>query len=211
MPGNQIVYTISYGNAGTDAATAVVITEAYDANVTFVSAVPAPDATFDNQWTIGNLAAGGSGTITVTVAGEHAPGQRHPDQQQRHADRQRGSTSASETTTVNSAPSLSITKTDNPDPVVAGNQIVYTISYGNAGTDAATGVVITEAYDSNVTFVSAIPAPTSGDNVWTIGNLAAGGSGTITVTVAGQHALGQRNLINQQRHPDVERGHGQRF
>ena len=123
-----------------------------------------------------------------------------------------GTVSDSETTTVNSAPSLSITKTDDPDPVVAGNQIVYTISYGNAGTDAATAVVITEAYDANVTFVSAIPAPDATfDNQWTIGNLAAGGSGTITVTVLVNTPLANGTLINQQRHPDVERRHGQRF
>ena len=159
MPGNQIVYTISYGNAGTDAATGVVITEAYDANVTFVSAIPAPDATFDNQWTIGNLAAGGSGTITVTVLVNTPLANGTLLTNNVTLTSNEGTVSDSETTTVNSAPSLSITKTDAPDPVVPGNQIVYTISYGNAGTDAATGVVITEAYDANVTFVSAVPGP----------------------------------------------------
>ncbi|MEW6079644.1 MAG: cadherin-like domain-containing protein, partial [Thermodesulfobacteriota bacterium] len=192
--GGQIVYTISYSNAGTDTATGVVITETYDSNVTFASAVPAPTSG-DNTWTIGNLAAGASGTITVTVNVNSPLANGTLITNTVSLTANEGSTSDSETTTVSSAPSLSISKTDAPDPVTAGGQIVYTISYSNAGTDTATGVVITETYDSNVTFASAVPAPTSGDNTWTIGNLAAGASGTITVTVNVNSPLANGTLI----------------
>ena len=44
-----------------------MITDTYDANVTFVSANPPPDAGTDDTWTIGNLPASGSGSIIITV------------------------------------------------------------------------------------------------------------------------------------------------
>ncbi len=181
-PGNQIVYTINYSNTGTDAATNVVVTESYDANVTFVSAVPAPDVG-NNQWNIGGLAAGASGSITVTVLVNSPLANGTILTNTVTLTATEGTVSDSETTTVSSAPVLSITKIDNVDPVSPGNQIVYTINYSNTGTVAATNVVVTESYDANVTFVSAIPAPDVGNNQWNIGGLAAGASGSITVTV----------------------------
>ena len=65
--GNNIIYTITYKNEGTFNATNVEITETYPPEVEFVSATPAPDEGTNNKWTIGTLAPGAEGTITVTV------------------------------------------------------------------------------------------------------------------------------------------------
>ena len=65
--GNNITYTITYKNEGTFNATGVVVTETYPSKVEYVSAIPAPDSGFNNQWTIGTLAPDAEGTITVTV------------------------------------------------------------------------------------------------------------------------------------------------
>ena len=80
------------------------------------------------------------------------------------------------------SPNLIITKTG-PTTANKGNNITYTITYKNVGTFNATNVVITETYPSEVKFASATPAPNIGNNQWTIGNLAPGVEGTITVTV----------------------------
>ena len=40
---------------------------------------------------------------------------------------------ASEDTLVNAQADLSITKSDSPDPVLAGNQLTYTVTVDNAG------------------------------------------------------------------------------
>src|SRR5262245_13691218 len=56
---------------------------------------------------------------------------------------------ASITTTVSSAPVMTISKTDTPDPVNAGSNITYTLSYSNAGNMNATGVVITDTIPAN--------------------------------------------------------------
>ncbi|MEA3345065.1 MAG: hypothetical protein U9Q78_02265 [Chloroflexota bacterium] len=67
IPGETINYTITYQNLRTKTLTGVLVTELYDPNVTFVSATPPPDGGTNNQWTIGDLASGESGTIEVVV------------------------------------------------------------------------------------------------------------------------------------------------
>lgn len=45
----------------------VVIMETYPPEVEFVEASRTPDAGTNNRWTIGTLAPGAEGTITITV------------------------------------------------------------------------------------------------------------------------------------------------
>jgi uncharacterized repeat protein (TIGR01451 family) len=67
---------------------------------------------------------------------------------------------------VGYGPVLSIEKSDNPDPVLAGGRLNYTIHVNNTGNATATNVTVMETYDKNVTFVTAVPAPSPGDNTW---------------------------------------------
>lgn len=81
-------------------------------------------------------------------------------------------------------PELGITKTAEPDPVRAGNTLTYIISYQNPGNETAHNVVINENYDKNVTFAYSFPLPDPGsNNVWSLGDLSKGMSGTITINV----------------------------
>ncbi|MCB9450499.1 MAG: CSLREA domain-containing protein [Anaerolineaceae bacterium] len=50
---------------------------------------------------------------------------------------------------------LAITKTDTPDPVLAGANLTYTLTITNQGGQTATGVELTDALPAGVTFVSA--------------------------------------------------------
>src|SRR5206468_594904 len=90
------------------------------------------------------------------------------------------------TTTVSSAPVLNIGKTDAPDPVNAGSDITYTISYSNTGNMNATGVVIGDTVPANTGFVSATGGGTlaAGVVTWNIGALATGASRTVQLVVA---------------------------
>ncbi len=54
-----------------------------------------------------------------------------------------GDESTSEPTTVEAGADLSITKTDSADPVIAGNDLVYTVTVSNAGPADAEDVVVT--------------------------------------------------------------------
>ncbi len=88
---------------------------------------------------------------------------------------------------------LRITKTDSPDPVNAGDQLVYTITVTNDGPDAASGVVVVDPLPAGVTFVSGDVGGNSnlvtfdaqsGDVTAVVGTLANAATSVITVTVA---------------------------
>ena len=74
---------------------------------------------------------------------------------------------------------LSVTKTDSPDPVIAGNNLTYTITVTNAGPMDAVNASMTEATPANTTFVS-FTAPAG----WSVTTPAVGGTGTINATNA---------------------------
>jgi len=91
---------------------------------------------------------------------------------------------AADTAETEVNPALILSKNAQTNEVIPGETIRFVISYENAGTKTLTGVVVTEFYDPNVTFVSATPPPDDGtNNQWTIGELASGASGNIEVVV----------------------------
>jgi uncharacterized repeat protein (TIGR01451 family) len=53
---------------------------------------------------------------------------------------------------------LTVTKSDAPDPVMAGNNLIYMAIVTNNGPAQATGVTLTDTLPQGVTFVSAIPS-----------------------------------------------------
>ncbi len=87
---------------------------------------------------------------------------------------------------------MGVTKTDSPDPVMANENVTYTITVTNNGPDDATGVTVVDTLDQQVTFVSAsfnqgTQCTTSGtplEVTCELGDLAQGNSapGTIVVT-----------------------------
>jgi uncharacterized repeat protein (TIGR01451 family) len=89
------------------------------------------------------------------------------------------------TTAVGPIPVLSISKTDNPDPVAAGNLLTYTIVVQNIGNADATGVTISDTVPASTTFVSADSGGLLvGDQVqWTGKTVSATGSLTVRFTV----------------------------
>ena len=82
------------------------------------------------------------------------------------------------------APVLRISKSANPSPATPGTQIEYTIVFTNAGNAAAQNVVITETYPLSTSYLFASIPPSSGDNLWSIGSVGAGVSGTLVVYVS---------------------------
>jgi len=86
-------------------------------------------------------------------------------------------------TDTNILPVLYITVTSSPLVVEEGGTLTYTIDYWNSGRDAATEIVIKETYDSNVTYVTADPAPDEGNDTWNIGTVTTGEKNTIEITV----------------------------
>src|SRR5262249_43358696 len=59
-----------------------------------------------------------------------------------------------ETTTVNAQADIQVIKTDAPDPVIAGQNVTYTISVTNAGPSDAQNVTLSDTVPTGTTFVS---------------------------------------------------------
>src|SRR5207253_11485919 len=99
--------------------------------------------------------------------------------------------SATAATTVNPAADLSLTKTDSPDPVPAGQLLTYTLTAQNAGPSSATGVQVTDNLPAGVTFDSATPSQgtcsqASGTVTCALGTLTSGGNATVALKVRPQ-------------------------
>jgi uncharacterized repeat protein (TIGR01451 family) len=90
-------------------------------------------------------------------------------------------------TTEEAGADLAISKTDQPDPVIPGTPLTYTIALTNNGPLAATGVTVTDALPPAVTFASssASQGTCSGTDTVTcnLGTINNGGGATVTIVV----------------------------
>ncbi len=187
--GDQVTYDIEVCNIGGTDAVNSTLYDLLPVGLTYVSSNPSGthlDGTV--LWDLGTIAGHTCVTVQVTASVDFGlPPEtllvntalatwRDP------AGNPYGPVTATAETLIR--PSLVVTKDGSAVAVFPGEMLTYHIAYQNLGTTTLTGVVVTEFYDSNVHFVSANPPPYAGtDNVWTIGTLAPGASGTIDVKV----------------------------
>ncbi len=168
--GETLVYVINYQASGTADAEDVLITDTYDSRVTFLWADRDPIISTDEVWVwdIGDLDVGDSGNIYVEVRVDKPLSNGTVLTNRVTIDSVHTSPqSYVETTRVSSAPVLDLTVTDQPDPVVPGAPLNYTVRYTNTGNADATHVVITATLDANTTFVDASVPPAGGaGDVW---------------------------------------------
>lgn len=183
--GGTLTYTVDWSVTGNAAATNVTLVDALDANTTFVSA--SGGGVYDANahtvsWTIGSVTPAASGSVTLTVSvvspldngtvltntvtidsNENAP------------------VTDTETTTVVSAPELSIVKTVNQTAANPGNTITYTVTVANsaAATAAAENVTISDTLPAGFTLASnSLPHFEA-----SVGDLAPGASATVSFDV----------------------------
>jgi len=200
--GNTFSYTVTVTNNtqpddGSTDATGVTLTDTLPAGVTFVS------GTWDSQnctessgtvtCSIGNLAAGAHVDVTITVMADSSTRGQITNGvvvSGNQADPNTDNNTDSCNTNVTGHDSLSITKTDSPDPVVTGNNLTYTIQVSNAGPSDSTNVVVLDTLPSGVSFVSASATQGSGCNnsgnvsvTCNLGTINPGGSAIITIVV----------------------------
>jgi uncharacterized repeat protein (TIGR01451 family) len=188
--GDDLTYVITYTNTGHMAASGVVITDTVPTNSTFKSAANGgTHAGGVVTWNVGTVAAGATSTVSfvVTVNSGLPNGTILRNTTYNIASTQTASAAGTElTTTVVSAPILNISKTAAPSPVVAGQDLTYTITYSNTGNENAANTVITDTIPANTTFKSATGGGTHAGGVvtWNIGTLnAKSGNRTVTLTV----------------------------
>ena len=190
-PGADLTYTITYANTGNVTATSVTISDTIPFNTAFKAATGGGVYDADKKvvtWSIGNVAAGASATVTFTVT---VKATLNNGDKINNTTYSVGATNADTTygdavTTPVVKPVLSVKKTAGAAAVDIGGNITYTITYGNAGGADATSVVIKDTLPAGTTFVSATGGGTEsgGDVTWNIGNLAKNTSNqTVSLTV----------------------------
>ncbi|GAA1056851.1 hypothetical protein GCM10017608_11330 [Agromyces luteolus] len=204
IAGTEITYTLSIANGGPSTATGVVVTDAVSSGVTIVSVtgsngascnagVPG-DAAQPSRCSFGNLAP--SATRTMTVVVRILPGftgELHDDArvESQTFDDDLIDNLDTVTTVVSASADLSITKTDSPDPVLAGDDLTYTITVANGGPSTATDVVVTDELPDGTTFVEGVDGNgttvctlvQAGTVVCDLGTMAPGETRTVYLTV----------------------------
>ena len=153
---STLTYTINVSNGGPNYASDVVL------NDDIPQEVENPEYSIDggNTWNVwsgslnlGTLSNGSSktilirGTVTPWAIGtisNSASISSNAD------DNNTSNNSATESTTINTSADLSITKSDGSDPVIAGNELTYTIRVNNSGPSDSRNVVVSDTIPSNL-------------------------------------------------------------
>jgi uncharacterized repeat protein (TIGR01451 family) len=190
-----LTYSIQVYNNGPDGATGVVMTDPLPASVTFQSVTPASPTCANSSGTVtcnlGTMAAFHQVDITITVT-PHEGGIIHntPGVTSSSNDPNPDDNSPTVDTTVNeqATADVGLSLADNPDPVVQGRTLHYSIDVYNYGPDTATGVTVTDTLPSSMTFLSSTPpSPTcvssSGTVTCSVGSLTKDQQYTITLNV----------------------------
>lgn len=193
VAGQNLTYTLTATNVtnaadGPDNASGVTLTDPLPAGVSFVSAsAGCSNSSGTVTCVVGDLAEGASVqrqiTVSTTTAGQLSNTATIDGDQD---DPVASNNSDTETTTVDPRRAdLSITKTDDADPVTVGDQVTYTLTAANDGPQDATGVTITDTLPASVTFVSASGGCTeaSGTVTCDVGALADNASAERQITV----------------------------
>ncbi|MCX7789973.1 MAG: isopeptide-forming domain-containing fimbrial protein [Chloroflexaceae bacterium] len=229
-PGGAITFILSFRNVGNQDATGVTLTETVPANTTFDATASTPGWSCANgapagtscTFTVGNLAAGANGSVNFVVrvnnplpAGvtEVANAARINDDGSNGADPTPGNNQASDTTPLTAAPDLELTKSDGGASAEPGGTITFILSYRNVGNQDATGVTLTETVPANTSFNatastagwSCAPDGSAGSTcTFTVGNLAAGASGSVNFVVRVNNPLpaGVTEVVNAARISD---------
>jgi uncharacterized repeat protein (TIGR01451 family) len=191
--GAALVYTITASNKGPDSADSATVEDPLPAGTTFQSlASPA-------GWSCTTPAVGATGTVscsatsfdpgsavfTLTVVVD--PGTANGTVLSNTAaiasesvDPNPGAeTATANTTVVASTTVIAITKTDTPDPVVAGDDLTYTLTASNNGPDGLESATVSDTLPAGTTFVS-FDNPAG----WTCSAPAAGSTGTVSCNAA---------------------------
>ena len=200
LHGQLLTYTLVITNAGNTTATGVVVSDRIPAHTAFVAASAGGVLSGDTViWPAFSLAPGAVATRTVTVQIASPLPESVTAIVNAAAVGDDGSSGTDPTPDDNTADDedrlaarVIVSKTDGGVIVEPGDTIVYTLTYTNTGSVAATDVVITETVPVTTTFVltASTPgwscpdgSPAGTTCAFTVGRVPAGASGVITFGV----------------------------
>ena len=156
--GQNVTHTITVTNNGPSTATGVTVRDLLPpgTSLIFVSASPS-QGSFDpagNFWFVGTLLDHQSATLNV-VFKVNATGiitNTATKTGQNEFDPDTTNDASTATLQVPPAANITITKIDSPNPVIAGNQLNYTVKITNNGPDSAEGVTLDDVINNTGIF-----------------------------------------------------------
>jgi uncharacterized repeat protein (TIGR01451 family) len=188
--GSNVVFTIVARNDGPTANTGVVVNDALPAGLNYVSHTTSTGTYTPGSgvWTIGALSVGQQETLTITatVTGAAVPTVVNTATIGGNVfDPNLSNNTSSISVSPNLAVDLGIVKTANNTTPLLGANITFSLVVTNYGPQNGTGVVAQDLLPAGLIYVSHSTATgtyTPGTGVWAIGNLANGGTATLTIT-----------------------------
>ena len=194
IPGDSITYSITARNTGNAVATNVTITD--DLPAELIIDPTSTSATVSGQkatWNLPTLAPGAPQTVTIAARVLNDV----PDKTLRNTASIQttmagvgGASSTPVTTPVSGQPVLELDKTASAPAVLAGKQLVYTLTYRNVGTSISGPIHIEDQLPPETTFISAsdggvLTTVSGGQHAqWTLPAIEPNKPASVTLTVA---------------------------
>jgi uncharacterized repeat protein (TIGR01451 family) len=196
--GGTVTYTLTVANAGPDAATGVVVTDALPAGMTFASADSGcTHAAGTVTCAVGGLASGAAAQRAITVTAASAGSKLNTatvagDQGDPTPGNNSGNASVEVAPPAPPPPTsadVAVTKSADRATVLVGDLVAYTVTATNQGPGTASGVTLTDPLPDGVGFSAVRSGPcvhdaTTGTVTGQAANLAPGSSLTCTIVVA---------------------------
>lgn len=195
--GDIVTYTVTVANNGPNDTTDVIAVDPVKQPAEILS-VTASQGTFDavqREWTVGDLDAGQSETLTVEIRITYGGTIVNTVQitQSKLPDPNLLNNTAHATLSVPLA-DVAVTKRVQPTSLSIGQTAVFTIEVTNNGPDTAAAVVVSDPLPDGLAVVSAQPsAGTYADGIWTVGDLLPGDKQTLDLTVTAVAAGTKKN------------------
>ena len=183
-----LVYTVTVSNIGPSQATNVLMTDTLPAEMVLQSVDPGQGScNFANPviCNLDDLDVGSNWDVIIeAIPSIDGVFTNTASVVSYNYDPDLGNNAASATTLVTAVADLRLTKTDDPDPVYAGDLLTYTLTTYNDGPSLAEGVLLTDTLPGGVDFVSA-PGCNQASGVVTcdLGDLDAGNNQIVEITV----------------------------
>ncbi|MDJ0768748.1 MAG: hypothetical protein QNJ12_08135, partial [Ilumatobacter sp.] len=191
VAGEDVTWTVTVTNNGPSDAQNVSVADTLPANVTFVSTAGcAEDPDGSPICSLGTIAAGASASYTITglLAADAADGSTIANSAAVSSDTADPTPGNDSVTTpdapVTTSADLAVAKVLDTSPVVAGENVTWTVTVTNNGPSDAQNVSVADTLPANVTFVSTAGCAEdpAGNPTCSLGTIAAGATASYAIT-----------------------------